>query len=62
MRVFIGDHGPGSVSVRSGSGADISGDATPDATPVSGAPGSDEGPGAGMNYQDGTVTVAGSGE
>jgi hypothetical protein len=55
VRVFIGDRGPGSVSVRSQTGADISGDATPDGTPVSGLAGSDEGPGAGLNYQDGTV-------
>jgi len=55
IRVFIGDRGSGSQSIRSGQGIDISGDATPDGTPVLGMPGSDEGTGAGVDYQDGVV-------
>jgi len=55
IRVFIGDRGPGSLSMRNGQGIDISGDATPDGTPVLGLPASDEGSGAGVNYQDGVV-------
>jgi uncharacterized repeat protein (TIGR01451 family) len=56
VRVFIGDRGPGTLSVRNGGGTDISGDFSADGTPVLGTPGSDEGPGAGMNYLDGRVT------
>jgi hypothetical protein len=55
IRVFIGDRGTGSQSIRNGQGIDISGDATPDGTPVLGMPGSDESTGAGVNYQDGVV-------
>jgi len=56
VRVFIGDRGPGSASLRGGTGADISGDASPDGTPVTGVPGLDEGAGAGVDYRDGIVT------
>jgi uncharacterized repeat protein (TIGR01451 family) len=56
VRVFIGDRGPGTLSVRNGGGTDISGDFSADGTPVLGTPGSDEGPSAGMNYLDGRVT------
>lgn len=56
VRIFIGDAGPGSFRVRSATGADISGDATPDGTPVGGVPGADEGAAAGMDYRDGVIS------
>ena len=57
VNVYIGDAGPGSFSVRSASGADLSGDATADGTPLHGTAGFDQGPGAGIGYVDGQITV-----
>lgn len=57
VRVFIGDKGSGNrwVLARS-SWADISGDASPDGTPVFNLPGFDQGVGAGINYGDAVIT------
>jgi len=56
VRVFLGDAGPGSAAVRAASGADISGDATADGTPVGGVAGADQGIGAGVSYLDAVIT------
>jgi len=42
--------------VRAASGTDLSGDFTADGTPVGGVVGSDQNPGAGMNYVDAVIT------
>lgn len=56
VRVFIGDKGPGNgwVLART-SWSDISGDASPDGTPVFQVPGSDQGVAAGIHYGDATI-------
>jgi hypothetical protein len=56
VRVFVGDRGPGTGAVTDGAGADISGDATADGTPLFGTAAFDEGAGAGIDYRDAVIT------
>ena len=56
VRVFIGDRGVKTSSVRTAAFVDLSGDGAPDGTPVLGTAGFDEGTGAGIDYRDGIIT------
>lgn len=56
VKLFIGDSGPGSGAVKSTAGTDLSGDGTPDATPVGGVAGSDQGVDASVDYRDAVIS------